>query len=234
MDRAGTNHHFRIWEHGPRQIRSSPTSPHVDSARSGAIANYPGLLPFSRLRLQDTDSGPHRERGASPRERGALRCDPVKSVHGLEGHHSISSCRGCVNDAFVEASARRRMRQIRQANTDIETAIAAELRRLGYEFECNVRAEPSIRSRPDFVFRDHRVAVYVDGCFWHGCPAHFTVPMTRPEWWVSKIDSNRERDSRSVVALADAGWSVVRAWSHERPPEVASRVFDLLARPCRN
>jgi len=57
--------------------------------------------------------------------------------------------------------------------------------------------------------------VFVDGCFWHGCPQHFTVPKTRPEFWTTKIAGNRQRDQETTQMLAAAGWAVVRYWEHQ-------------------
>src|SRR2546425_10694202 len=65
---------------------------------------------------------------------------------------------------------------------------------------------------PDFVFRHSRVAVFVDGCFWHGCRKHGAVPRTRAEFWEAKIDRNRRRDVRVRHVLTDLGWTVIRLW----------------------
>ena len=69
--------------------------------------------------------------------------------------------------------------------------------------------------RPDLFFVRAKVAVFVDGCFWHGCPEHGTQPKTRPEFWAAKIARNRERDGQVDAALAAMGWHVVRVWEHE-------------------
>jgi len=69
--------------------------------------------------------------------------------------------------------------------------------------------------RPDFVFRCARVAVFVDGCFWHGCPTHRRIPKSKTEWWEKKIKSNRARDERVNRTLRRQGWQVLRIWEHE-------------------
>jgi DNA mismatch endonuclease (patch repair protein) len=69
-----------------------------------------------------------------------------------------------------------------------------------------------------------RLAVYVDGCFWHGCPEHHTRPRVNSEWWTWKIQRNRARDADTNRRLTDAGWSVVRVWEHEDPDVAADRV----------
>jgi DNA mismatch endonuclease (patch repair protein) len=74
------------------------------------------------------------------------------------------------------------------------------------------------------VFKAARVAVFVDGCFWHGCPEHFKPPRTNEGYWGPKIDGNRARDVRTDTALRDAGWEPVRVWEHEDPLDAADRV----------
>lgn len=81
-----------------------------------------------------------------------------------------------------------------------------------------------IRRRADLVFPRRRVAVYVDGCFWHRCPQHATDPKNNAEWWAAKLAANVARDRNTDAALAAAGWTVVRIWEHENPAEAADRV----------
>jgi DNA mismatch endonuclease (patch repair protein) len=78
--------------------------------------------------------------------------------------------------------------------------------------------------RPDIVFTRSRVAVFVDGCFWHGCPDHGEIPVANREFWASKIAATRDRDRRQTTALTHAGWTVVRVWEHEPPEEALARV----------
>jgi DNA mismatch endonuclease (patch repair protein) len=70
-------------------------------------------------------------------------------------------------------------------------------------------------SIPDFIFPARRLAIFVDGCFWHGCPEHYQPPATRTAWWEAKIGRNRERDRAIVVRLSLSGWRTVRIWEHE-------------------
>jgi len=71
------------------------------------------------------------------------------------------------------------------------------------------------RVKPDFLFRNLRIALFVDGCFWHGCPQHATWPKTRAAFWRNKIESNRARDRRVNRELRSRGWRVIRIWEHE-------------------
>lgn len=80
------------------------------------------------------------------------------------------------------------------------------------------------RRRADIVFGPSRVAVFVDGCFWHGCPEHGSWPRSNAEWWREKIQANKRRDSDTDRLLEDAGWYVIRIWEHEDPTQAADRV----------
>jgi DNA mismatch endonuclease (patch repair protein) len=90
----------------------------------------------------------------------------------------------------------------------------------------------AFRVKPDFVFRKLRVAVFVDGCFWHGCPKHATQPKTRAAFWKTKIEGNRARDRRVNSALRKRGWTVLRIWEHELrrndEPKLLRRLHPLL------
>ena len=83
---------------------------------------------------------------------------------------------------------------------------------------------PGLRCVADVVFPTERIAVFVDGCFWHRCPQHGTTPTSNQSYWKTKLDRNVERDRDNDHALAQAGWLVFRAWEHEPPEAVAARV----------
>lgn len=87
------------------------------------------------------------------------------------------------------------------------------------------------RCRPDFVFRKERVVVFLDGCFWHCCPLHGTVPKSNREFWRSKLDSNSLRDAKTNLELARVGWSVLRFWEHSirrDAEDCAATILDML------
>lgn len=103
------------------------------------------------------------------------------------------------------------MAGIRSADTKPELVLRKALHAVGYRFRLHVRSLPGC---PDIVLRKHRCAVFVHGCFWHGhegC-SNFRIPKTRPEFWSAKIESNRDRDRRSIKALLDADWRVLVVW----------------------
>lgn len=120
--------------------------------------------------------------------------------------------------------ARRRMQRVRQKNTSAESALRRELHARGIRYRIHVIVLTKPRRVADIAFSGLRVAVFVDGCFWHGCPLHATWPKANADFWRSKILANRERDIDTDRRLRAAGWAVVRAWAHEAPDAVAARV----------
>jgi len=91
------------------------------------------------------------------------------------------------------------------------------------------RVRPTLPGTPDLVFVRERVAVFVDGCFWHGCPEHYTAPKTNAEFWRQKVDTNRNRDSRADAQLRQLGWHPMRLWEHAIIAEVDEAVRLVLA-----
>jgi DNA mismatch endonuclease (patch repair protein) len=114
------------------------------------------------------------------------------------------------------------MAETRQRDTPAELALRSRLHRLGLRYRLNVRLKGlASRARPDVVFPSEKVVVYVDGCFWHSCPEHATVPKSNAEWWIDKLKANRRRDSRHTAELKACGWEVLRFWEHEDPAVAA-------------
>jgi DNA mismatch endonuclease, patch repair protein len=130
------------------------------------------------------------------------------------------------------ADAQRRMKATRTRDTKAEVLVRSALHQMGFRFRVDVRPEPSIRRRADLVFRRAKVAVFIDGCFWHGCPDHATWPKANADFWRTKILTNQGRDIDTNQRLADRGWLVVRIWEHENPVEAASRVARILRERC--
>jgi DNA mismatch endonuclease (patch repair protein) len=85
-----------------------------------------------------------------------------------------------------------------------------------------------LRRTGDLVFTRTRVVVFLDGCFWHGCPDHHTAAKTNAGYWADKVVQNRRRDQETDRLLAEAGWAVLRVWEHEPPADAAARVADLV------
>lgn len=117
------------------------------------------------------------------------------------------------------------MRAIRRRDTSIERALRSELHRRGYRFRVDYPVPVDGRSpRPDLAFTRRRLAVFVDGCFWHGCPEHGHIPQKNTHYWAPKIARNIERDREQEARLTAAGWTVVRIWEHEPLEEAVQRV----------
>jgi DNA mismatch endonuclease (patch repair protein) len=121
------------------------------------------------------------------------------------------------------------MSRQRTRDTAAEVAIRRVLHRRGLRFRVNFRPIAGLRTTADIAFTRARVAVYVDGCFWHSCPQHATVPRSNREWWISKLAKNQERDRATDEALAVAGWMSMRVWEHEVPDEAAARIAAAVA-----
>jgi DNA mismatch endonuclease (patch repair protein) len=107
------------------------------------------------------------------------------------------------------------MRANPRANTKPEVRVRSALHALGYRFRKGLPIEAAgIRVRPDIVFPRRRVAVFIDGCFWHSCPEHGNMPESNTHYWKPKLERNAIRDARVTEALKGAGWHVVRIWEH--------------------
>lgn len=120
-------------------------------------------------------------------------------------------------------------RAVMRANRSRDTGPELKLRRIlharGLRYFVNRRPAPSVRRTADLVFPRAKVAVFVDGCFWHGCPEHHTVAKKNADFWAAKVMRNRERDAETTRLLGDLGWTVVRVWEHT-PVEAAADVVE--------
>ena len=117
------------------------------------------------------------------------------------------------------------MRANGRRDTGPELAVRAELHRRGLRYRVDFPVPLDGRSpRPDVVFTKQRVAVFIDGCFWHGCPQHSQRPKQNSCYWGPKISRNVERDLEQTARLEAAGWTVIRVWEHEDPATAAERI----------
>jgi DNA mismatch endonuclease, patch repair protein len=122
------------------------------------------------------------------------------------------------------AGVSERMSRVRRRDTAPELELRSELHRRGLRYRVDRRPLQGVPSRADLVFGPARVAVYVDGCFWHSCPEHGTMPRSNEAFWQDKLARNRERDAAVNALLAESGWTVVRIWEHEGIAAAADRV----------
>ena len=121
-----------------------------------------------------------------------------------------------------------RFSTMRRAGTKPEMLLRQELHRRGRRFRVQYRVEGLARRRVDIAFTRARLVVFVDGCFWHGCPVHGRVPHANNEWWTWKLDRNATRDTDTDAQLQGLGWRVLRLWEHVTPEDGADAVELLL------
>ncbi|MFC9253202.1 very short patch repair endonuclease [Amycolatopsis thailandensis] len=132
--------------------------------------------------------------------------------------------------APLNAGRSRNMSANRRSDTKPEIALRRALHQLGFRYRKDHRLDlpTGVRVRPDIVFTRRKVAIFVDGCFWHVCPEHGREP-TRNEWyWTPKLRRNIERDRLADAALVDAGWRVVRIWEHEDVQSAVDKVREIV------
>ncbi|MGW3018474.1 very short patch repair endonuclease [Streptomyces longwoodensis] len=119
----------------------------------------------------------------------------------------------------------------RQGSRDTapEVAVRKLLHASGLRYRVNVPVPGMPRRTIDIAFPRAKVAIFLDGCFWHGCPEHATHPKANADWWRAKLDKNMSRDAETTQHLIGAGWAVLRFWEHESVDEVARRIADVVA-----
>jgi DNA mismatch endonuclease (patch repair protein) len=120
------------------------------------------------------------------------------------------------------------MQRQRRRDTKPEVEIRRLLHAAGFRFRVDTILEPDLRARGDIVWRGRKTVVFVDGCFWHGCPEHATQPKANADWWREKLAGNVTRDRRTDAELTARGWRVLRYWEHERPTDVVQDLIRAL------
>lgn len=130
-------------------------------------------------------------------------------------------------------AALKRMQAARRRDTAPEVSLRRCLHASGLRFRIDRPIVPGMRRRADILFSGAKVAVFVDGCFWHCCPVHRTFPKANAAWWGEKLRANRNRDHDTNRRLRKAGWHVERVWEHERPSEAAARISAAVRRRTR-
>jgi DNA mismatch endonuclease (patch repair protein) len=115
-------------------------------------------------------------------------------------------------DKFSKEIRRKTMQAVKSKNTGLEKTVTNELRVRRISFRKNVRG---MVGTPDIVIKRHRIVIFVDSCFWHGCKNHYRVPETNTEYWQRKIERNRERDLKTTEYYLNNNWHILRIWEHE-------------------
>ena len=124
--------------------------------------------------------------------------------------------------------ARARMQSNRSRDTKPELALRSAVHALGLRYRVSAKPLAGLRRTADLVFPTAKVAVFLDGCFWHGCPEHHTVASANAKFWADKVSGNRARDRDTDARLDAEGWVSVRVWEHEDPVAAARRVEDVV------
>lgn len=137
---------------------------------------------------------------------------------------SMTGAKSWASSPGVRAS----MQSNRGRDTGPELALRRILHRRGLRYYVNRRPVKTIRRTADIVFPRRRVAVFVDGCFWHGCPLHHTVAKTNADFWATKVRANMDRDRNTDATLRREGWTVLRIWEHVPSDEAANLVIAVL------
>jgi DNA mismatch endonuclease (patch repair protein) len=136
--------------------------------------------------------------------------------------------------ARAPAASSARVRKVMQANVGRETSAERALRdglyAHGLHFERDALVCSDVRCRADLVFASCHVCVFVDGCYWHGCPRHFRAPRTHQKWWKEKIADNKARDRRQRSSLRKTGWHVISVWEHDLRGNALNRTIQKVVR----
>lgn len=122
------------------------------------------------------------------------------------------------------AASRKVMQGNRSRDTSPELAVRRRLHADGFRFRVAHRPEPGVNRTADIVFTKQRIAIFIDGCYWHACPEHRTVSRANASYWSNKLARNVARDADTNSRLQDAGWTVLRFWEHEDPDTVAATI----------
>lgn len=121
-------------------------------------------------------------------------------------------------------AARNTMQANRSRDTGPEMRIRRELHAKGYRYRVDARPIPHLNRRADIVFFSRKVAVFIDGCFWHGCADHYSGPKTNSSFWNEKVLANMARDQDTNEKLQESGWSVYRFWEHEPTERAVEKI----------
>ena len=116
----------------------------------------------------------------------------------------------------------------RSRDTRPELAVRSAVHRSGLRYRVDARPLPELRRTADLVFRPAKVAVFIDGRFWHGCPEHYVAPRSNTDYWSAKVALNMQRDLDTTRRLREAGWTVLRYWEHDPPDDTAREIVEVV------
>lgn len=219
QDRAAGGHHRRLVDTGEGRLR--PASVVLSrSVRTGRVTAVLRWSADGRRRTAPLGEVDHTTRAANLREGWRLAKEA-----GLLTETSLPP------QSWASSTATRAsMRSNTGRDTKPELRLRSLLHRAGLRYLVSVRPVPTLRRTADVVFTKAKVAVFVDGCYWHACPEHRSVPATNRDFWVEKLERNRARDAETVRLLQNYGWTVIRVWEHVPAEEAARLVIEQVAR----
>ncbi len=125
-------------------------------------------------------------------------------------------------------AALHRMQAVKHRDTAPEIALRSLLHKSGLRFRVNVKLVSAVNTRADIVFKSRKIAIFIDGCFWHGCPKHGTKAKANAEFWNAKIKNNQERDKKVTKELRKYGWKVIRVWEHEVTERACDKIIKFI------
>lgn len=131
-------------------------------------------------------------------------------------------------------AALKRMKATKRRDTAPEKALRSALHSKGLRFRIDQKPIKELNRKADIIFRSVKVAVFVDGCFWHDCPIHGTQAKANAEFWRNKIEQNRVRDLDTNKQLKKVGWKVVRVWEHEDPEKASRKIYRIVVKRIHN
>ena len=190
-----------------------------------SVSDRTDWLYFSSL-VDHGSVGPGTRGGAGQREPGC-----PKGVHAQDSPLMAEGPWSPPEGSWASSEVTRKtMLANRSRDTSPELRVRSLVHRRGLRYRVAQRPISGVRRTADLVFRPTRVAVFVDGCYWHGCPEHYVEPKTNAEYWREKIGANGRRDRQTDDLLTAAGWLVLRFWEHEPPERVAQAIVEAVTR----
>lgn len=117
-----------------------------------------------------------------------------------------------MTDSVSREVRRKTMQAVKSKNTKLEEHVSKELWKRGIRFRKNVN---SLKGKPDIAIKKYKLVIFLDSCFWHGCKKHCRYPKTNKDYWISKIEKNKERDQKIKNYYIKKGWNILRIWEHD-------------------
>jgi DNA mismatch endonuclease (patch repair protein) len=207
----------------------SPPPTFQPVARHDAAA----LARLCRVGKQASQDGARRPAGQTAKKPDAAKSSTAKAPTASKSAVQAAA-RGKAYPFVTDPGRAANMRSNRRTDTKPEIALRSALHARGYRYRKDFRLDlPLRRVRPDIAFTGRKVAVFVDGCFWHACPEHGSQPKSNEWYWSPKLVKNVERDRAADEALRQAGWTVVRLWEHVPLPDAVAQVVSAVGEPRR-